>query len=170
MILIALMLVSVLLGAVVQGSIGFGFALIVVPVLAAFRPKSVPVTILMLGLPLTCAIVIRERRWVDSPGLPWMLPGLLVGTLGGIGLLTVIPKSKLSILIGSLILLATLVSILGFRPVVRGRTQLAGGIASGAMEAAAGVGGPPLALVYQVRPTDTGTSSGLKEASARAST
>ena len=53
---------------------------------------------------------------------------------------------------GGLILAAVAMSLLGSSFEVGNRTRFAGGIASGVMGTAAGVGGPPLAIVYQSRP------------------
>ncbi len=47
------LLFAVAAGAVVQGLIGFGFALVVVPVLTFVRPEVLPATVLLLTLPLS---------------------------------------------------------------------------------------------------------------------
>ena len=148
----AIILIVTFIGAVIQGSIGFGFALLVVPTLALLSPEALPATVLLIGLPMTSIIAFRERRSLDLPGFFWVAAGYLAGTLGGVGILVVLPVSYLSVLFGSLILMAV-----GFSILVRGfelanRTRLAGGIVAGVMGTAAGLGGPPLAFVYQNSP------------------
>jgi uncharacterized membrane protein YfcA len=56
------LLFAVAAGAVVQGSVGFGFALVVVPVLTFVRPDVLPATVLLLTLPLSVTMAVRERR------------------------------------------------------------------------------------------------------------
>jgi hypothetical protein len=80
-----------------------------------------------------------------------MLSGGLLGTLGGVGLLLLVPDRSLSVLFGVLVVLAALTSAVDQDLPLRNPTRLAGGVASGIMGTAAGIGGPPLALVYQSR-------------------
>lgn len=135
-----------------QGSIGFGFALLVVPTLTFLYPEALPATVLLLGFPMTSIIAFRERGSLDIPGIFWVAAGYLAGTLAGIVILVVLPVNYLSVLFGSLVLAAV-----GFSILVRGfelanRTRLVGGIVAGVMGTAAGLGGPPLAFVYQNSP------------------
>jgi len=146
------MLLAVVFGALVQGSVGFGFALIVVPVLALVDPETLPATVLLLALPLTSTVALRERHSMDLSGFFWLISGRLVGTIGGLGLLAAVPAAHLSILTGGLILGAVAMSLLGSGFEVKNWTRLLGSMASGVMGTAAGVGGPPLAIVYQHRP------------------
>ncbi len=143
--------VAVVVGAVVQGSVGFGLALVVVPVLALVRPETLPAVVLLITMPMAAFMAFKERRSVDVAGLGWILAGRVIGTLGGVGLLALIPSGFLSVLFGALVLAAVLASISSPEIVLRNRTRLAGGVASGVMGTAGGVGGPPLALVYQNR-------------------
>jgi uncharacterized membrane protein YfcA len=75
--------VAVAVWAVVQGSIGFGFALVAVPVLTLLRPEALPATVLLLVTPMA-AMALRKRCAVDVPGLVYLVSGRLVGTLGGV--------------------------------------------------------------------------------------
>ncbi|MDP8953055.1 MAG: sulfite exporter TauE/SafE family protein [Actinomycetota bacterium] len=143
--------VAVGLGAVVQGSVGFGFALVVVPALTLLRPEALPATVLLLSLPMAATMAVRERHAIDVPGLAYLLLGRLAGTFGGVGLLLLVPDSHLSVLFGSLVVAAVIASSFSPEVDLRNRTRVAGGIASGIMGTAAGIGGPPLALIYQSR-------------------
>jgi uncharacterized membrane protein YfcA len=143
--------VAVAVGALVQGSVGFGLALVVVPVLAIVRPEVLPAVILLLAMPMAAFMAVRERISVDVAGLAPILAGRLVGTLGGVALLTLVPADFLSALFGGLVLAAVLASVLSPQVRLPNWTKLAGGLASGVMGTAGGVGGPPLALVYQDR-------------------
>lgn len=148
----ALAQAAVAAGAVVQGSVGFGFALVAVPALSLLRPEALPVTILFLALPMTSSMALRERRAIDVPGFLWITAGRVVGTAGGVSILVAVPAGSLAVLFGSLVLVAAAFSALLPGVELRGRTRLAAGVASGVMGTAGAVGGPPLALVYRDRP------------------
>lgn len=66
---LAACLASVAVGAFVQGSVGFGINLIVVPVIAVLVPEAVPGALVLLSLPLTVTMVIREHHHVDRRGV-----------------------------------------------------------------------------------------------------
>lgn len=146
-----LVFVAVLVGTVVQGSVGFGLALVLVPVLALIRPEVLPATVLLLTMPMAVFMAASERHSVDVSGLIPILVGRFAGTLAGVGLLALVPAGCLSALFGGVVLAAVLVSVLSPRVRLRRRTKFVGGLASGAMGTAGGIGGPPLALVYQDR-------------------
>jgi uncharacterized membrane protein YfcA len=73
--------VAVGLGAVVQGSVGFGFALVVVPALTLIRPEVLPATVLLLTLPMALTMAVRERHAMNISGLAYLLFGRVVGSL-----------------------------------------------------------------------------------------
>lgn len=143
--------VAVTVGAMIQGSVGFGLALVAVPVLAMVRPEALPAVVLLLAMPMAALMTAREWRSADMAGLLPILVGRVFGTLGGVGLLALIPPGFLSVLFGTLVLAAVLASLLRLKVSLNDRTKFAGGVASGVMGTAGGVGGPPLALVYQDR-------------------
>ena len=142
---------AVAIGAVIQGSIGFGYALVAVPALVLLLPWSVPVAPLLLALPMTVLMSAREWRSIDFGGFFLITTGRLLGTIAGVALLVFVPGGWLSTLTGLLILAAALASF--FKPSfeVRNGTRLTGGIASGVVGTVAALGGTPLALVYQDR-------------------
>src|SRR5215213_3083838 len=59
---VAVLAVAVAAGAVIQGSIGFGYALVAVPAMVLLLPWAVPVTRLFLALPMTLLMSAREWR------------------------------------------------------------------------------------------------------------
>jgi uncharacterized protein len=141
----------VAIGAVIQGSIGFGYALVAVPALVLILPWSVPVTPLLLALPMTVLMSAREWHSIDFGGFFLITAGRLLGTVAGVALLVFVPSGSLSTLVGLLILAAALASFLRPAFEVRNSTRLTGGIASGVVGTVAALGGTPLALVYQDR-------------------
>src|SRR4028118_284277 len=100
--------VAVAVGAVIQGSIGFGYALVAVPAMVLLLPWAVPVTPLLLALPMTLLMSAREWRSIDLGGFALITGGRLVGTAAGVVLLVVAPKGYLSVLTGLLTLAAAL--------------------------------------------------------------
>jgi uncharacterized protein len=118
--------VAVLVGAVVQGSVGFGLALVVVPVLALIRPELLPAVVLLLTTPMATLMVVREWRSADVAGLLPILGGRVLGTLGGVGLLALVPSGFLSVLFGALVLAAVLASLLRLKVSLNYRTRFAG--------------------------------------------
>ena len=148
---VAVLAVAVAAGAVVQGSIGFGYALVAVPAMVLLFPWAVPVTPLLLALPMTLLMSAREWRSIDLGGFVLITGGRLVGTVAGVVLLVVAPKGYLSVLTGLLILAAALGSFVRPDFKVNDGTRLAGGLASGVVGTVAALGGTPLALVYQDR-------------------
>lgn len=148
----AFVLAMVLIGALIQGSIGSGFAFAATPAMALIVPEAVPATLLFLSLPMAVLMAFRERESIDGRGFLWIVAGRLPGTLLGAWILLVVPPDSLGLLFGLLILAGVVMSVRSGGFEARSGTQFAGGVASGVMGTAAGMGSPPLALVYQGRP------------------
>jgi uncharacterized membrane protein YfcA len=146
-----LTLVAVAVGAVIQGSIGFGYAFVAVPTMALLYPEALPATPLLLALPLTALMSAREWRSIDVTGFFLITGARAVGTAAGVALVVLIPASLLSVLVGLLITAVALLSFFNPNFEVSNKTRLAGGIASGITSTTAAIGGPPLALIYQDR-------------------
>jgi uncharacterized protein len=146
-----LVLVAVAAGALIQGSIGFGYAFVAVPVMTLLYPEAVPTTPLLLALPMTMLMTARERRSIDVTGFFLITGARALGTVAGVALLVFVPANFLSILVGLLIVSTSFVSFLRPSFEVDNKTRLIGGMASGITSTAAAIGGPPLALIYQDR-------------------
>lgn len=146
-----LLAATVGVAAFVQGTVGMGFALLVVPVCGLVAPELVPVALLVLMLPLNGYVAWRERSHLDLRGAGWITAGCTVGALLGLWILATLTRGHLNLLIGGSTVLAGLAS-LGLPAFEPGRKALlAAGVATGVTETATGIGGPPLALVYQHR-------------------
>ncbi|MFE2440103.1 sulfite exporter TauE/SafE family protein [Streptomyces sp. NPDC059409] len=150
--MLAVLAVAVVVAAFVQGSSGLGFALIVAPVAGFIDPGLVPVFVLASMIPLNLYVAWRERTSLDLRGAGWITGARLAATPAGLALLWLIPEHSLGLFVGVATVLAAVVSLAAptFAP---GRAAYVGaGAVTGLTETATGVGGPPLALVYQHRP------------------
>ena len=140
---------TVLFGATLQGSVGFGMGLLASPILILIDPGFVPGPILLATTVLTVLLVYRERTAIDFHGIQWAMVGRLVGTVLASAILLVVSADQLVLLIGVFILSAVGMSLSGFRFDPIRPVLVVAGMLSGLLGTVASVGGPPMALVYQ---------------------
>lgn len=143
---------AVALGAVVQGSIGFGLSLVAVPILILIDPRLVPGPVLCVAILLTMLLAHRERRSIDLAGVGWALVGRMPGTVAGATALALMPRDGLGLIFGSLVLAAVLMSAFRFRVVPKPWSLAVAGLLSGFMGTTVAIGGPPMALLLQHAP------------------
>lgn len=141
----------VLLGAVLQGSLGFGVALVAAPLLYLIDPSLVPAPMIVVGLGVAALVLLRDHAAVERAEIARVLPGILLGVIAAGVVLRLVSRDALGLLFGVLVLLAVGLSI-GRPPPVPGHRLLFGaGALAGFMGTATSIGGPPLALVFQDR-------------------
>jgi uncharacterized membrane protein YfcA len=144
-----------MIGAVLQASVGFGIALVVVPLLTLMNPSFVPGPMLFASLFL--ALIMAFRGWgaTDKRKLSQALSGLFLGTgIAALGLM-IISAEQLPRLFGVLILIAVAISVSGIHFPLTKINLISAGLASGIMGTVAGIHGPPVALLYQRKTGDT---------------
>ena len=146
------LLVASAAGGVIQGAIGFGFALVAVPAIALVEPDAVPVTVMAMAVPMTIVMAVRERAHIDVGGFATIMTGRILGIAGGVVLLSVVPESGLSVLVGLMILLGVGLSVGGLDIQPQRWVNVGAGVLSGVMGTTSAIGGPALAVVYQHRP------------------
>lgn len=140
---------ATLVGAAIQGSIGFGMNLVTVPVLALLVPESLPAAVIVLGIPVSITMLRHELSDLDRAGLGWVILGRVPGTLLGAWIVATVATSTLQVVVGVIILAVVAASGLAPPVPVRPSTQAITGAVSGVTGTAGGIGGPPLALLYQ---------------------
>ncbi len=102
---------AIFMGALVQGSIGFGANLVAGPFLILIERSLIPGPALVTAFVLTSAMWWRERGATDVRGLQWGLLGRIPGAaVGAIGV-ALLPASGLEVALGSVILLAVVLSV-----------------------------------------------------------
>lgn len=142
--------------AVLQRAVGFGFALLAVPLLAFVVPTKSAVIIVFLNGTLTCAwLSLRLRRQTQWSTVRQLGAGVLLGAPVGVIVLRVVSAETLRLVLGVTIVTAATWIIVqtrvgGARPVPsRPLTTLTTGVISGVLNTALATNGPP--LVYELR-------------------
>lgn len=142
-------------GAAIQSAGGMGLAVVSLPVLALVMPDRMPQVLLLLSMPMLAWMVQSERHQIRPAGLAPIVVGRFLGTVPGAWIVTVLTGRQLALFFAA----ASVAAGVGVLATARTTTPhatgpaaaLAGGLASGVMGTAAGVGGPPLAWLYAGR-------------------
>ena len=119
------------------------------PILILIDERFVPAPILLSTWVLTTFLILRERHAVDVRGLRWAVVGRAVGTVVAGTMLTLLPRERMPLVFGFLVLLGVAMSLSGLRFRPRRSVLLGAGAMSAVMGTIASIGGPPMALVYQ---------------------
>ena len=153
----------VILGAILQGSIGFGLGPFSVPLLLLINPVFVPGPLLCIALVQTILMYRREKYAVILSDIKWATIGRLIGSIIGAFILTIIDKDHLSLLFAIVILLSLLIFIGEVKLVLNITNIIIVSIISGFMGTTTAIGGPPMGLLYQNEngPRVRGTLSGI---------
>ncbi|MFR9673648.1 sulfite exporter TauE/SafE family protein [Streptomyces sp. TR06-5] len=141
---------TVVLGAVVQSSVGLGLGMVAAPVLVVLEPSLMPGALLITNATMAMLTLTGDWRDVDWRGLGWALPARLIGSVAGAWAVAVMDARLLGGAVGGMVLLAVAASVVGdLRVGVRPATLLTAGALSGVTGTATTIGGPPMALLYQ---------------------
>jgi uncharacterized protein len=152
----ALAAAAAFVGAFVQSTTGFGFALLLSPAaFAALEPVEAVMTLLLLGLALNLLVLFERGRpeHVDwrglAPVLLWALPGLAVGAVA----LTRLSKEVLQVAVGLAVMAAAAWQWRERRGSVAVQSLPAAlaGFTSGALTTSISVSGPPIVLWLEAR-------------------
>lgn len=136
-------------GAAVQATIGFGYAMLGVPLLALIDTSYIPGPSLTGSMIVATLMGIDGRRHVDVPNVGKALLGQAIGTVIGVTALAWVARDHLPELFGGLILAGVALSLLGVIIEITTASLLSIGTLAGVMGTMAGLHGPPFALLYQ---------------------
>lgn len=145
---LAVVAASLLLGSFLNSLVGFGFALVTVPLMAvAVGPKEAVVLSAMYGLLANGGVALRHRVDVEVPLVRRLFVGGLVGMPVGLALLVVVPAAPLQVAISVTVLVSVVVLARGWviedpHPAV----DLGAGMVSGVLNTSVGVSGPPIVM------------------------
>lgn len=146
---LVVILIAITIGCCVQGAVGFGVGTVAAPVVALIEPSLLPGFIVILGLVLTAAICVRERTAINFRGAGIAFMGRFLGTVAGVSAVSLLPERWMAIFVGVFVLVAMMLSVIGWRPTPSARNIALAGAASGLFGTAAGIGGPPMSLVWR---------------------
>jgi len=149
--LIELVFISVLLfaSAAIQGILGFGFAVISSPILVQIEPLLVPQILSLLALPMAYRIYQREKKEVDWKPFKFLFLGRVIGGPLGLLLLINLNERLLSISVGAIVFFAGVATFYEWTLERNNQTSWIAGSLSGIFAMIAGVGGPPIAILYR---------------------
>jgi len=148
---LAVLAVTVLVGAAVQGLVGLGVGLVAAPVTTLLAPELMPGLLLWLSAVMPLVTLVREHDAIDWRGLGWSVPARVPGTVVGVALVAWFSERELGVAVGLMVLVAVVLTVKTVRLPVNRTTLLSAGFVSGATGTATSIGGPPLALLYQHR-------------------
>ena len=146
---LVLLNLAIALSGVVQASAGLGFAMVANPLLALINIAYLPGPMLFANLFLSSAILWREGPSLDRREMPPLLLGLLIGTVIGVFVLTLIAAERLGLVFGIIILASVVLSIVSPALPLTRRNILFGATAGGVTGIVAAMHGPPLVMLYQ---------------------
>ncbi|MEH6472207.1 MAG: sulfite exporter TauE/SafE family protein [Halopseudomonas sp.] len=152
--LLALACFIVMLSSLVQTAIGFGMGLIAVPFLILIDPEMVPAPIIMIAF-----VQLAISAWVHRSDIEWN-PLLLAtiaripGTALAVWLMSVTGTDGIKIFIACAVFAAVAISLFKINAEPNTPNHLIAGFFSGLSGTATGIGGPPMALLYQYQPAD----------------
>jgi uncharacterized membrane protein YfcA len=142
-------IVAVYVGSTVQASVGVGLGMIAAPVLALADPDFIPAAIVISVVPLTASIAWADRHHIEVRGFALAVGGRVPGVVVGALVAAALSDDVLALLVSGSVLLAVGVSVTTKRFSPNDPALVGAGMASGFTGTTTGVGGPPMALVYQ---------------------
>jgi uncharacterized membrane protein YfcA len=136
-------------GAVLQGAVGFGSNLIAAPLLLLIDESFVPAPVVIGSIVLNAMMIWREGRAAFDPTINGAMVAQVPGAVLAGVVISWLPARQLSLLFAAIVLAAVAVSLAGWHLRPTRRTLAGAGLAAGFMGTISGIGGPPVALVYQ---------------------
>jgi len=142
-------LAAVFFAAFVRGVTGFGFSLILAPILLLFvDPTSVVVTNLLLALIANIVVIVFSLKKLNLKKLMPVLISSIIGIPFGAWILTAASPSVMKILIGGVTTFFAIVLALGINRPFK-QEKLAGGVVGlvgGLLSSSTSLSGPPAVL------------------------
>lgn len=142
-------------GGCLQGAVGFGSNLIAAPLLLLVDDAFVPAPIVVGSFVLNALMIRREHAGHFDPTVKPAMVAQVPGALAAGLVISSLPERELSLLFAGLVLVAVAISAAGWHLRPTRATLVAAGSAAGFMGTISGIGGPPVALVYQRSPGPT---------------
>jgi uncharacterized membrane protein YfcA len=160
-IVVALVLAAV--GATLQGSVGFGLAVVSAPILLLMDPVWVPGPTLLAAVLLVALIAHRDRAHIIREDVALGIVGRLIGTIPSAYALYILPGRGFDLLFAVMVLVGVALSASGWHIARTPVNVIVAATLSGIAGTVSSIGGPPMALVYQHErgPSARGTMSAI---------
>lgn len=142
--------------SLIRSALGFGEALIAVPLLAFFIPLEVAAPLAVLvSITIAAIVVVQDWKKIHLLSVGWLVLSTLFGIPLGLLLLTNSHQRMVKATLGAIIVAFSLYSLVGRAPVELKRDNrgwlLACGFFAGVLGGAYGMNGPPLAIYGTMR-------------------
>ncbi|MEM8561484.1 MAG: sulfite exporter TauE/SafE family protein [Pseudomonadota bacterium] len=138
-----------MVASILQAAVGYGFGLVAVPLLLMVSPAFIPVPLIMASL-LLMAYVAAKNRFALADHKIWpLLLGLCIGAPIGAYLLGVFSSTALGYWVAFVVSIGLVASLSGIVFPINPPNQFLAGLLSNVFGTSTGVGGPPIALLYQ---------------------
>ena len=148
-------LVCVFAAAIVRGFAGFGFSLLAITAISLVLPPVVVVpSIFLMEIAASVHLLPSVWREVHWRAIGLLLLGCLLATPLGVWLLATTPVAPMQIALGGVVLAAAILLLRGYalRSMPGRASTVATGAASGLLNGAFGIGGPPVILFFFASP------------------
>ncbi len=149
--LLAISSALIFLAAIVRGFSGFGFSLLSITAISLFMPaREIVPSIFLLEVAASLNMIPSIWREIDWRGLMFLLIGYVIALPFGVYALANVPAPPMQLALGIFVIVTTVMMLRGFRlektPGAAATTVT--GAASGILNGAFGIGGPPVVLFY----------------------
>ena len=142
------------LATLVRSALGFGEALIAVPLLALVMPIEVAApTAVLVSITVAFVIVIQDWRRIHLRSALWLVVPTFLGIPVGLFLLKALPEATVEAILGVIVMAFSVYSLASRRDHELKDDRLAGlfGFTAGVLGGAYGMNGPPLAIYGSMR-------------------
>lgn len=140
---------AVMVGAMVQSTIGFGIAVVAAPFVVTLRPDLMPASLIVCVFFLPLLQLASGPRDVAWEHLGWAVGARVLATPLGVLLVALASADVIAMTVGILILVTVAASIWAVDIRLDRRNSAIAGAISGVSGTAASIGGPFFALVLQ---------------------
>lgn len=153
----------VALGATLQGSIGFGLAVVAAPLMLLIDPVWVPGPLLLAAMLLVVLVAFREREHIIARDVALGTAGRVLGTIPAALAIEALPAHVYDLAFAVIVLFGVVLSASGVHIARTRLNVVVAGMLSGVAGTISSIGGPPMALVYQHErgPSVRGTMSSI---------
>ena len=142
------------LASAIRSSLGFGEALVSVPLLAFLVPVDVAVPLAVLvSITIALIVVVQDWKHVHVRSAAWLVVSTIAGIPLGLWMLKSVPEMLIKVMLGLVIIGFSMHALLGrsYRSLATDTYSWAFGFLAGILGGAYGMNGPPLVVYGSLR-------------------